>query len=98
MPQLLQARSLPSLPWHPLPQERPCGSGARLDRFIFAAFHKACDGDDLTVARRLLDVIESCLGREEVAMAERHRISILLVAAHERLWTLRHREARLPLG
>ncbi len=57
---------------------------------IFVAFHFACDVRDFDVAKRLLDVLEEVLVRSPDDLAAiRARELRTLVAAHERLWTLR---------
>ena len=67
--------------------------GRRLSDKILVAFHHACDAQDLTVAEQLLKTLETMLTRRGVP-AEQNRRKALesLVAAHERLWHLRHRE------
>jgi hypothetical protein len=57
------------------------------------AFHHACDAQDLAVAEQLLRTVESMLTRRGVTSEQNRRKSLeSLVAAHERLWHLRHRE------
>jgi hypothetical protein len=66
----------------------------RLSDKILIAFHQACDQSDLEVAEQLLHVLEAMLSRRPVLPDGNRRRSIeSLVAAHERLWHLRHREA-----
>ena len=67
--------------------------GRRLSDKILVAFHHACDAQDLTVAEQLLKTLETMLTRRGVP-AEQNRRKALesLVAAHERLWHLRHRD------
>ena len=57
---------------------------------ILHAFHFACDTKDLEVAEQLLQVFEDLLIKR-VAEPSTSRASELapLVAAHERLWSLR---------
>jgi hypothetical protein len=71
----------------------PPRPGRRLSDKILVAFHHACDAQDLTVAEQLLKTLEGMLTRRGVP-AEQNRRKALesLVAAHERLWHLRHRE------
>jgi hypothetical protein len=67
--------------------------GRRLSDKILVAFHHACDAQDLVVAEQLLKTLESMLTRRGVpAEQNRRRALESLVAAHERLWHLRHRE------
>jgi hypothetical protein len=67
--------------------------GRRLSDKILVAFHHACDAQDLAVAEQLLKTLESMLTRRGVpAEQNRRRALESLVAAHERLWHLRHRE------
>ena len=71
----------------------PSRHGRRLSDKILVAFHHACDAQDLTVAEQLLKTLEGMLTRRGVP-AEQNRRKALesLVAAHERLWHLRHRD------
>jgi hypothetical protein len=66
----------------------------RLSDKILIAFHQACDQADFEVAERLLKVLESMIAaqRREGALrgSERRRDQGTLIAAHERLWQLRH--------
>lgn len=63
----------------------------RLTDKILLAFHQACDQRDLEVADELLRVLEMMVSRREVVPGQNRRKSIeSLVAAHERLWYLRH--------
>jgi hypothetical protein len=67
--------------------------GRRLSDKILVAFHHACDAQDLVVAEQLLKTLESMLTRRGVpAEQNRRRALESLVAAHERLWHLRHKE------
>ncbi len=63
----------------------------RLSDKILAAFHQACDQNDVAVATALLGVLEfamySSVGR---GRNERHRDQKGLLAAQERLWHLTH--------
>ncbi len=68
--------------------------GRRLSDKILVAFHQACDQGDFEVAEQLLRVLETMLTRRTVPPdANRRRNIETLVAAHERLWHLRHPEA-----
>jgi len=62
---------------------------------ILIAFHHACDQSDFEVANDLLVILEKMLKRPSSGSDSNRRKSIeSLVAAHERLWLLRHPEAR----
>ncbi len=68
----------------------------RLSDKILIAFHHACDQGDYEIASQLLRVLEMLLTRRPLAPdANRRRTIESLVAAHERLWNLRHREPGL---
>lgn len=76
-------RDLPGLPRHT----------RRLPDKVLVAFHHACDTSDLEVAEHLLRVLELMLTRRPApADGNRRRSMESLVAAHERLWHLRHPE------
>jgi hypothetical protein len=63
----------------------------RLSDKILIAFHHACDQADYEVADQLLRTLEMMLTRRPVNPdANRRRNMESLVAAHERLWHLRH--------
>ncbi len=65
----------------------------RLSDKILIAFHHACDQGDYEVAEQLLRVLEYMLARPEASPdGNRRRTIESLVAAHERLWLLRHPE------
>jgi len=65
----------------------------RLSDKILIAFHHACDQGDYEIAEQLLRILESMLTRRTVPPDANRRKSIeSLVAAHERLWHLRHPE------
>ena len=67
--------------------------GRRLSDKILVAFHHACDAQDLVVAEQLLKSLEAMLTRRGVPAEQNRRKSLeSLVAAHERLWHLRHRD------
>ena len=66
-------------------------SGRRLSDKILVAFHHACDIGDYEVAEALLQTLELMLTRRPTpADLGRRRSMESLVAAHERLWHLRH--------
>jgi len=63
----------------------------RLSDKILIAFHHACDQGDFEVADQLLHVLEMMLRRRVLSPdLNRRRSMDSLVAAHERLWHLRH--------
>ena len=63
----------------------------RLSDKILVAFHHACDQQELDIAGELLNVLELLLmQRGTAADLGRRRNMESLVAAHERLWALRH--------
>ncbi len=63
----------------------------RLSDKILIAFHQACDQGDLEVSEQLLHVLEMMLTRRPLTPdGSRRRNMESLVAAHERLWYLRH--------
>jgi hypothetical protein len=66
----------------------------RLSDKILIAFHHACDQADFEVAEQLIRILEMMLTRRPVAPDQNRRRNMeSLVAAHERLWHLRHPEA-----
>ena len=66
----------------------------RLSDKILIAFHHACDQSDFEVAEQLLRILELMLTRRPVSPdTNRRRNMESLVAAHERLWHLRHAES-----
>lgn len=68
--------------------------GRRLSDKILVAFHHACDSQDLDVAEQLLRILERMMQRPEVPPEQNRRRGLeSLVAAHERLWHLRHRDS-----
>jgi hypothetical protein len=63
----------------------------RLSDKILIAFHHACDQADFEVAEQLLHILEMMLTRRPVTPdGTRRRNMESIVAAHERLWHLRH--------
>ena len=67
----------------------------RLSGKLLIAFHHAYDQSDFEVANDLLIILEQMLKRPSSGSDSNRRKSIeSLVAAHERLWLLRHPEAR----
>jgi hypothetical protein len=66
--------------------------GRRLTDKILVAFHQSCDQDDFEVADQLLRVLEMMTHRPNPPNLNRRRNIETLVAAHERLWNLRHAE------
>jgi hypothetical protein len=70
---------------------RPPRHNRRLSDKLLLAFHQACDQQDALVALQLLSIFESMLTRRprQVEFSRRHSMDTL-VAAHERLWHIRH--------
>jgi hypothetical protein len=65
----------------------------RLTDKILIAFQHACDQGDIKVAGALLDVLEFMSARRpNLPTGGERRAKETLVAAHERLWQLRHPE------
>jgi len=65
----------------------------RLSDKILVAFHHACDVSDFEVAEDLLRILERMLTRRPLPDGTNRRRNMdSLVAAHERLWQLRHPE------
>ena len=66
---------------------------------ILIAFHEACDQADYDIADQLLQVFGAMLKRRLMTADGNRRRSMetALVAAHERMWHLRHADHRLPL-
>ena len=65
----------------------------RLSDKILIAFHQACDQNDFEVAEELLRLLERMLTRRSTVPDNNRRKNMeSLVAAHERLWLLRHPE------
>ena len=63
----------------------------RLSDKVLIAFHHACDVSELEVAEQLLRILEAMMTRRYTpAEGNRRRNLESLVAAHERLWHLRH--------
>lgn len=77
-------------------QTTPASGGAprysrRLSDKVLIAFHHACDQGDFEVAEQLLHTLEMMLTRRPLTPdGTRRRNMESLVAAHERLWHLRH--------
>lgn len=65
----------------------------RLEDKLLVAFHHACDVADIEVARHVLQLLELMLSRKSAQPDPNRRRNMEgLVAAHERLWNIRHRE------
>jgi hypothetical protein len=63
----------------------------RLSDKILIAFHQACDQADIDVARQLLDILEFMTQRtDNLPTGKDQRAKESFVAAHERLWQIRH--------
>jgi hypothetical protein len=67
----------------------------RLSDKILIAFHQACDQADVDVATELLNMLEFMIKRTPALPAGTdRRAKDSLVAAHERLWQIRHPDLR----
>lgn len=65
----------------------------RLEDKLLVAFHHACDVADIEVGRHVLQILELMLSRKSAQPDPNRRRNMEgLIAAHERLWNLRHRE------
>ncbi|MCR0981214.1 hypothetical protein [Roseomonas populi] len=65
----------------------------RLTDKILIAFHHACDQGDYEVAEEMLRILEMMIRRRTISPDVNRRKNMeSLVAAHERLWLLRHPE------
>jgi hypothetical protein len=63
----------------------------RLTDKILIAFHHACDQGDFEIAEEMLRILEMMITRRTTTPdANRRKNMESLVAAHERLWLLRH--------
>jgi hypothetical protein len=80
----------------PVPdQEARPHSHRRLSDWVLITFHFACDEGDLETAEQLIAILAHMLHRAPPEGRPERRINAQpLVAAHERLWSLRHPEAR----
>ena len=77
------------------PASPPPRYSRRLSDKILIAFHHACDQGDFEAAEQLLHVLEMMLTRRPLTPdGTRRRNMESLVAAHERLWYLRHADAK----
>lgn len=66
----------------------------RLSDKILIAFHHACDQADYEIAEQLLRILEMLITRRPLTPdGNRRRSMESLVAAHERLWHLRHADS-----
>jgi hypothetical protein len=71
--------------------ERNLRTSRRLSDHLLAVFHHACDQHEFDVARHLLDMAAKAVARgQRFGDARYQREQEHLVAAHERLWMLRH--------
>jgi len=94
-----KSEGMETMPPSEPPPDTPRNDGSppkysrRLSDKILIAFHHACDQGDYEVAERLLHVLEFMLMRRPTPTEGNRRRTIeSLVAAHERLWLLRHPE------
>ena len=73
------------------------GYSRRLSDKILLAFDQACDQGDHEIAERLLLLVERMMKRRPVRPdSDRRRNMESLVAAHERLWHLKHADQERP--
>lgn len=92
--------NLQRMPGQDTGEDRKEGRGAPVPRYtrrltdkILIAFHQACDQRDFEVAEQLLHILETMVARREVHPGQNRRKTMeSFVAAHERLWHLRHPE------
>jgi hypothetical protein len=79
------------------PQRQKPRYARRLSDKILIALHSACDQRDLEVASMLLAVLDMMSARTaQMSVVNRRRDIGALVAAHERLWILRHPNGLQP--
>jgi hypothetical protein len=72
----------------------PPRQGRRLSDKVLIAFHHACDIGDFETADDLLRILGRIIAQQvSPPEANRRRSLESLVAAHERLWHLRHPDA-----
>jgi hypothetical protein len=65
----------------------------RLSDKILLAFHQACDQHNFPVALELIHILETMVSATPRSRGIEFRKSVnLVVAAHERLWHIRHAE------
>ena len=62
----------------------------RLTDKILICVHAACDLKELILAQQLLVTLDGFVQNSPYQNKERRKLADLTVAAHERLWTLRH--------
>jgi hypothetical protein len=92
----LATRSAESQADHEAGRDHATSTGAprysrRLPDKILIAFHHACDQGDFEVAEHLVHVLETMLTRRPLIPGRKRRRNMeSFVAAHERLWHLRH--------
>jgi len=73
----------------PTPLIAPPRRGRRLQDTILTAAHLACDAGETALAAALLRLGETAITTEP-DLRRRQQTRRMLVAAHERLWHLRH--------
>lgn len=64
----------------------------RLTDKILICVHTACDQLNTSIAIELLIVLENIIKAPSYSDGERRKLSASTVAAHERIWALRHKE------
>ncbi len=68
----------------------------RLADKVFGAFDQACDEGDLDIAGTLLGMLDQVLAKPSPIRPDRRMTVVTTIAAHERLWLLRHGAEQLP--
>lgn len=82
--------SIPEMFGQPERQQVP-HSKRRLSDTILVAFHQACDLSDIATASDLLHILDfMAMRRPNLPTGKERRLKEILVAAHERLWQIRH--------
>ena len=64
----------------------------RLTDKIILCVHAACDQDNTSVAMELLIILDNFIKNHTYSDVEKRKIAYSTVAAHERIWALRHEE------
>ena len=66
----------------------------RLTDKLLACIHAACDLEYDDIASDLLAILENIIKKSLSRPGERRKLVTSTVAAHERLWTLRHKDPK----
>lgn len=67
----------------------------RLADKMFAAFHQACDQDELELAGNILRLLEELVASRSFGQRVERRAIDELIAGYTRLWMLKHPEAEM---